>query len=431
MILTLAISSCVLLAMVSIDASASAFGGRDSNAVRTDVVLTLASKFSNSQFSGLVKRWTTVSTVATPTAPPATITTIATGGAGGGGGTPTVTTTAAPTTATTAAPQAQQSISVIAAQGVAAKGPGPSGVGSFGSTTGTRPKFADVYLWDSLGWNFVDDLGYQFSSWEGSGYTMVVGVPIIPTDSSGNPEGTLAAGAAGDYNSYYVKLANSLVSMGFGGAYLRLGWEFNGNWMPWKVATSTDAANFVAYWQNIATAMRSVSGANFKFVWNPNWQGSYGSAYSPSEAYPGNAYVDYIGLDVYDETWITTCGLRFNNRSTPRESDCVWANETRPALNGWASFAASEGKPLVLCEWGLVNESDGHGLGDDATFINNIAAWIRGNNVALEIYFNVDKTPGHYAVTDGNFPNSLASFRTDFGRPRHRTTRAEHSDLIH
>ncbi len=32
-------------------------------------------------------------------------------------------------------------------------------------------------------------------------------------------------------------------------------------------------------------------------------QGSTASSYSPAQAYPGNAYVDYVGTDVYDEFW--------------------------------------------------------------------------------------------------------------------------------
>src|ERR1700677_4591337 len=111
-LITLALSCSVLVALVTIDASASAFGGRDSNAVRTDVVLTLASESSNSQFSGLVKRWTTVSTVVPTTTTTVTSTTTApaggggtggggTGGGGGGGSSTTTTTTTTPPTTTT------------------------------------------------------------------------------------------------------------------------------------------------------------------------------------------------------------------------------------------------------------------------------------------------------------------------------------------
>ena len=61
----------------------------------------------------------------------------------------------------------------------------------------------------------------------------------------------------------------------------------------WSVASSTDAANFVAFWRQIVTTMRAVPGAKFKFLWNPN-SGSP-TTYTPDQAYPGDAYVDYVG----------------------------------------------------------------------------------------------------------------------------------------
>src|ERR1035441_696286 len=103
-ILTLAISSCVLVAMVNIDASASAFGGRDSLAVRTDVVRTLNSVSSGS-LSGLVKRWTTSSVVIVPSTPPTTAPVSGGSGGGGGGGVaPGTTTTSQSGTTTTVTP---------------------------------------------------------------------------------------------------------------------------------------------------------------------------------------------------------------------------------------------------------------------------------------------------------------------------------------
>jgi len=302
-----------------------------------------------------------------------------------------------------AAPQVQQTISVSAAAkstngspgstvfGVYAGAGNPSGVAAFGQATSTTPTLESDNLPGSSGWAGMDGSGgslqWFFNRWTGSGYTMVLAVPIIPTDSSSVPQGTLAAGATGSYNAYFVTLAQNLVSAGFGNSYLRLGWEFNGNWFAWKVTDSADAANFVAYWQNIVTAMRSVPGANFKFVWNPNATGSYGSAYAPAQTYPGNAYVDFVGTDVYDnEPWST-------------ELSQTWG------LNWLATFSAQQGKPICFPEWGLGSN------GDDPAFIGDMASWFRTNHVAWASYFAAD---GH-DITDGSFPSSLAAFVSDLG----------------
>jgi hypothetical protein len=285
----------------------------------------------------------------------------------------------------------------------------PSGVASFAAATGTHPAYASDYLPKDEGWAGISNdstVSWITSQWRGSGYTLILGVPIIPTDASGNAQGTLAAGAAGQYNSYYVTLADSLVSGGAPNAVLRLGWEFTGNWYPWQVTDATDAANYAAYFRNIVTSMRSVPGQSFKFVWNPNAGNSFGSAYTPAQAYPGSAYVDYVGIDVYDESW-----------STPATPQNAWANQLSQSwgLNWLAGFAAAEGKPMVFPEWGTDITSDGHGMGDDPYFIDQFANWIVQNNVAWTSYFDFDASDGSHDLLDGQFNSSLAAFRVAFG----------------
>jgi hypothetical protein len=232
----------------------------------------------------------------------------------------------------------------------------------------------------------------------------VLGVPIIPTSSSGTPAGTLAGGAAGDYNSYYTTLAQTLVDAGDGGVTLRLGWEFDGGWFTWSVANDADALNFAAYWRQIVTTMRAVTGANFKFDWNP----SGGATTWPiNDAYPGDAYVDDVGLDRYDETW-----------ATPVTPQVAWNDLTtmQDGMNWLVSFGAAHDKPLTLPEWGESIRSDGHGVGDDPYFINQMKAWIDSHNVAFANYFNSDQAASQYdALTDGKFPNALSAFASDFG----------------
>jgi len=285
----------------------------------------------------------------------------------------------------------------------------PSGVASFAAATGTHPTYASDYLPTDEGWAGISNdssVTWIASQWRSSGYTLVLGVPIIPTDGNGNAQGTLAAGAAGQYNSYYVTLADTLVSGGAPNAVLRLGWEFNGNWYPWQVTDAIDAANFAAYFRNIVTSMRSVPGQSFKFVWNPNAGDSFAGAYTPAQAYPGSAYVDYVGIDVYDEGW-----------STPATPQNAWANQLSQSwgLDWLAGFSAAEGRPMVVPEWGIGTTSDGHGMGDDPYFVTQFASWIAQDNVAWTNYFNYDASDGSHDLLDGQFNSSLAAFRAAFG----------------
>jgi hypothetical protein len=147
-------------------------------------------------------------------------------------------------------------------------------------------------------------------------------------------------------------------------------------------------------------------GNNSKFLWNPNGGGP--SSWNLELAYPGSAYVDYIGTDVYDEYW----GSSF----TPQAS---WSNAVTQTwgLNWLTTFAAAQGRPIAIPEWSVDYRSDGHGLGDDPYFISQFANWIQANNVAFTCIFSYNDTAGGQDndITDGRFPNALAAFRSDFG----------------
>lgn len=288
----------------------------------------------------------------------------------------------------------------------------PSGVQSFAAITNTDVNIASDYLPANDGWAGMDDsdgsLNWLLGAWENSGYTLSLGVPMIPTDASGAPQGTLALGATGAYNSYFTTLASAMVAAGEGNAYLRLGWEFDGDWYAWQAQTPADEANYAAYFQQIVTAMRSVPGAAFQFVWNPDASVFVSTSYSVAAAYPGSAYVNVIGLDLYDRSW--------SSPPTPQNS---WTSEYLPELAAAESFAQSENVPIALCEWGA--QIGSNGLGDDPYYINSMLNWMTtpSNDVAYESYFNgVTTAPGgsdDNNLIGGGFPDSLSAFMADLG----------------
>ncbi len=292
-------------------------------------------------------------------------------------------------------------------QGAYASAPTPAGMTAFAQQTGTSPTVASPYLPGDNGWASMDggggSLNYLTSEYQGTGYTLALGVPIIPT-SGGGPVGTLAQGASGAFNSYFVTLAQTLVAGGESNAYLRLGWEFDGSWFAWNATNPGDEANYAAYFRQIVTAMRSVAGAQFRFVWNPDAGAFIQPGYSVAAAYPGNAYVDVIGLDAYDQSW-----------ATPQTPANAWSSTTLPSLSAAQQFASSNGKPLAFCEWGVAIRSDGHGLGDDPYFINQMVAWMKNsaNHVTYESYFDANSGGVNSLITGGSFPSSLAAFSAD------------------
>jgi fibronectin type 3 domain-containing protein len=237
------------------------------------------------------------------------------------------------------------------------------------------------------------------SGWPSQRWRATLSVPMLPTDAVS----TLAQGAAGDYNSHFTNLAQVLVNAGEGDAIIRLGWEMNGSWYAWRVLNATDAANYRNYWVQIVTAMRAVPGASFKFDFCPaNGYNSYPS----SESYPGDAYVDIIGLDVYNTSYATTDpAARWNEIVTQSYG-----------MQFWADFANTHGKQLSYPEWATcIRTADAAGGGDDPLFIQNMFNWITSHNVAYHNYWDYQAPDLHGQLSNGQFPNSAAKFKELFG----------------
>jgi hypothetical protein len=275
----------------------------------------------------------------------------------------------------------------------------PDAISHFASVTGAHFGLATDYLTRSSGWSGLSSAN-GISVWRASGYQLVLGVPLLPSRT----RGSLAKGARGLYNSYFVTLARNLVTDGEASAYVRLGWEFNGTWFKWRVRNARNAGQFAAYFRNAVTAMRSVPGEAFKFIWNPN-AGSR-TSYQPAAVYPGDAYVDYIGTDVYDSFW-----------GSPFTQQAAWANQlAQPwGLDWLAGFAAQHNKPIGIPEWGVAYRADGHGLGDDPYFVDQFASWLSSHGVAFANMFTYDTSNQHDDIIDGSFPNALAAFESNFG----------------
>lgn len=257
----------------------------------------------------------------------------------------------------------------------------PATVNAFGKSIRAQPGFAMDFL-DGDSWSaLVDSAPSYMAAWKNWGYSMVWGVPILPNST----QYSLADGAAGDYNSYFLTLALDMVAGGQGSSIVRIGWEFNGGWFPW--AANGQAAAFIGYWQQIVNTTRSVPGQDFKFEWNPT-AGDLGVG-NLANYYPGSAYVDYVGLDVYDQNWAVYPGgaAEFSNIETMGYG-----------LDWLSTFAAAQGKQIVLPEWGLGQVPGDGGQpttadnaqtsgGDNPTFINDMAQWIQANDVYEASYW--------------------------------------------
>ena len=250
----------------------------------------------------------------------------------------------------------------------------------------------------------------RLSSWQGTPWARRMVWAAYPFPDG---QGSLGEAAAGTYNQHYAQLATNLVQAGMSNAILRFGHEFNGNWYPWSPfhdpnGVTAGEANFAAAFRQFVTSVRTVPGGRFTFVWNPV-PGQWGI--NLANCYPGDEYVDQIGIDIYDQNWnVYKPGLP----RTQALHEQAWKDLL--ADNNWGidmiqRFADAQGKRLVVPEWGIWQDKSGHGGDDNAYFVRQMYDWMNTHDVAWNIYFNVYAPDGNHDLYDTYlFPEASAEF---------------------
>jgi hypothetical protein len=282
--------------------------------------------------------------------------------------------------------------------GVYVGGCNSTALNQFKTWRGTAVAHSEVFLGTT--WSAIENPTSAASCFKNLGIPVTFSVPMLPASGA-----SITTGATGAYNSYWTTLAKNLVADGQPSADLRIGWEMNGNWFNWSAQSNPTA--WKNYWIQIVKSMRSVSGQKFTFTWSPG----AGQTFAVENAYPGDAYVDYIGQSVYDQ-WYGASGASA-------------ATKWNSVLNGshglaWgASFAAAHGKKLAYPEWALATPSSfsGHGNGDDVYFIQQFFAFLKSHSVAYETYFDANHSPNTHMLNSGtstssNFKNAGATYKS-------------------
>ena len=161
-----------------------------------------------------------------------------------------------------------------------------SPVRAFAALIGRQPNMVGEYI----GFGQPFDSAAISSAWAYGALTYI----------AWEPYGTsVAAIAAGKENAYIARFARSVRALGLPIA-LSFGHEMNGNWYPWGTKNATPA-QFVVAWRVIHAIFTAVRADNVIWVWNPNVISANPSA-SLSPYWPGNAYVDWVGITGYFTT---------------------------------------------------------------------------------------------------------------------------------
>jgi Glycosyl hydrolase family 26 len=275
----------------------------------------------------------------------------------------------------------------------------PASIDAFGAWRGTPVDVATV--WPSrASWNDIVNPAWLYQRWQGSPVTVAFTEPMLPEGVAGV---TIQACAAGSYNSYWRQFGTNISVYGLGNSIVRLGWEFNGNWYIWA---ATNPAAWVQCWQQIVTSARATA-PGLQWDWNVNRGASAGLA-DPTLAYPGDAYVNSVGVDTYDMWPAATTASGWNSQ----------LNGTQ-GLMYWLNFAKAHGKQFAVPEWGNIlpgtTAPGSNAGGDDPAYVNDMIGFFQAHSAILswESNFQGPSTGGVYG-SGSQVPGSSVAYQADF-----------------
>jgi beta-mannanase len=202
---------------------------------------------------------------------------------------------------------------------------------------------------------------------------------------------TFADCAAGKYDSHFMALGQNLVSQRRGDSFVRLGWEANGDWYAWNASNAASPQQWIQCFQHEVMALRSTA-PNVKIDWNMNAETKTPASRNPTDIYPGDAYVDVIGVDFYDNWPALNTDALWNSHYMDES-----AGGGPRGIGAWLAFARSHGKQLSVPEWGIVHAPGNCGCGgDDPVYVDHLYNFFAANaaEIAYEAYFNLATTPG-------------------------------------
>ena len=183
---------------------------------------------------------------------------------------------------------------------------------------------------------------------------------------------------------------------------IRLGHEMNGSWDNDNIGVNeVQWHDWAKYFAQVVDTMRSVKGAHFLFDWNVN-AGTW-TLIPLADYYPGDAYVDIVGISAYDDS-----GYRLPPVGSPGRWPAL-AGE-RLGLYDVYAFAVAHGKPLSIPEWGTLSS-----LGDDGDYVTEMGKFVATHDVAYQCWFD-DGDGGINQLSPTEAPSSVAAYQKTISR---------------
>jgi hypothetical protein len=161
----------------------------------------------------------------------------------------------------------------------------------------------------------------------------------------------------GNYDTYIRRWATDAKNWGHP-FFLYFDPEMNGWWSPWAEGKTSNGAiingnspgDYVKAWRHVHDIFASVGATNVSWVWAPNHMSTSSQYPALSTLFPGNDYVDWTGLSVYNK-YNTWAGL--HPLLTGSQGMTWFRNSYQEVLN------LAPNKPMMLAQWASNEAGDG------------------------------------------------------------------------
>lgn len=211
----------------------------------------------------------------------------------------------------------------------------------------------------------------------------------------------------GHFDSFLVTWAKQIKQVD-GIVLLRILHEFNGDWYPWCTSNNDkDPKLLVKAYRHIHDIFRKEQAWNVKFIWCPNSMSIPQESWNfVLEAYPGNEYVDFVALDLYNGAG----------------KAALWRSFRKEGIENYFILTqAFPDKPLIVCEVASRERESGEPVSGQskAEWINDMSQALCSDmsKIKLITWFN---EKGKFRIN--TTPESVNAFRNSIWKNPHFKT---------
>ncbi|MBI3498490.1 MAG: hypothetical protein HY058_14415 [Proteobacteria bacterium] len=180
-------------------------------------------------------------------------------------------------------------------------------IANFGTAVGKTPDIVMYFIGFKSG---TSDTTFNTYPYLPTQIGLADAIPMITweTLATGDvvqPAFTLDQLNAGAYDTYISSFAAQIKAFG-DPVLIRFDHEFNGDYYPWAPAANNngnDPEKYIALWRRMIGLFETAGATNVFWVWAPNYQAPTtvaAPANDPLNYYPGDGYVDFIGVSAYN-----------------------------------------------------------------------------------------------------------------------------------